>query len=132
RVRLDTPEKRRVVEQDGSGLLGQSTLEVVQVDAAGGPVVPDELELDPARRLGRSAVRANHREPLGADRVGDEYVRATGDPRGHPDCMTRRAPPAVDGQPYKIHPDKLAELARELEPCLVAPVVRRGRPPNRC
>ena len=94
-------------------------------------VVADELDLDLARQLGSAAVRADHRETLGADRVGHEHVGAPGQPSGHAHRMAGCAAPAVDGKADEVHPDQLGELARELEPGLVAAVVRGRRAPDR-
>ena len=82
-------------------------------------------------QLGRAAVGPDHGEPLGAHRRGHEHVAATGEARGHPDRVALGAAPAVDGQADEIHPDQLAELARELEPGLVAAVVGGRRAPDR-
>src|SRR2546430_14143956 len=51
--------------------------------------------------------------------------------RSHPHRMTCGTAPAVDGQPHEVHADELPELARELEPRLVSPVVGRRRAPHR-
>ena len=130
-ARLDAAEERGVLEEHGRGARREPSLEIVEVDAARRRVVADELDLDLARQLGSAAVGADHREALRADRVGHEHVQAPGQAGGHPDGVAGRAAPAVDGQADEVHPDQLAELARELEPGLVAAVVGRRRAPDR-
>src|SRR6185295_1964199 len=107
-------------------------LEIVHVEAARRGVVADELDLDLARQVGSAAVRADDGEALRADRVRHEYVRAPCQAGGNPDGVTGGAAPAVDGKADEVHADQLCELARELEPGLVAAVVGgRGAPDRR-
>ena len=130
-VRLDPAEERGALEEDGGGARREPLLEIGQIDAAGHGIVGDELDLDLADRLGRRAVGPDHREPLRADRIGHEQMQASGQTGRHPDRVAGRAAPAVDRQPHEVHADELAQLARELEPGLVAAVVGRGGSPDR-
>src|SRR5262249_33441627 len=84
-----------------------------------------------ARRLARAAVGSDHPEPLGVRSTRDDHLAAPVEPRRHPDRVPCGAAPAVDGEADEIQGEQLAELAAELEPRLVAPVVRRRRPPDR-
>ena len=120
-----------VFEEHGGGAGRELRTQIVEVEAAGLGVMADELDLDVPGQLGRAAVGPDHGEPLGAHGRGHEHVVATGEARGHPDRMPLGAAPAVDGEADEFHPDQLSELARELEPGLVAAVIRGGRSPDR-
>ena len=105
--------------------------QVVEIEAARLGVVADELDLDVPGQLGRAAVGPDHGEPLRAHGRGHEHLAAAGEPRSHPDRMPLGAAPAVDGEADEVHPDQLSELARELEPGLVAAVIGGRRSPDR-
>jgi hypothetical protein len=122
-VHLDRAEKAGVLEENRRGARRELRPQVIEVEAPGLGVVVQELDLDRAVERGGAAVGPDDRQPLRADRAGNENVVAARDSRRHPDRVALGAAPAVDRQAHELHPHELAELARELEPRLVATVV---------
>ena len=84
-----------------------------------------------AGHLGRLAVGPEDGQALRVQEPRHQDLAAARDPHRHPDRVADRAAPAVDGKLDDLASDQLAELAVELEPRLVAPVVRLRRAPDR-
>ena len=118
-------------EIDRRGLGRYLVFQIVDVDQARFEIDLHAPDLDVIRHVDRLAVILHHRQALGIEHLRDDDLAPLGQARRHAQGMADGAAPGIDRQPDHFHVQELAELARILEPSLVAAEVGLRRAPDR-
>ena len=124
RARLQRAQIGRVLEIHRRHVRPELGPQVGHVEPPGRRVGGDQIHRDVAGHLGGLAIGADDRQTLGVAEARAPAPRAApGDPRRHADRVADGAAPGIDRQLHHIEVQQRAQLAVELEPRLIAPVV---------